>query len=291
MQATGNLGPAIQKALVDAGFKVTVFTRKDSTKEFPPSVTKVPVDYESVDALTSALKGQDAIVSTLNATATDAQLNLVKAAAAAGVQRFIPSEFGSNTANEKAANIPIFKGSKVVVQDALKNQALSSGLSYSLIATGPFLDWGLQIPFLMNIKGKSVTLYDGGKNTFSATTLADVGQGVVGVLKNLDATKNRIVYTQSAATNLNQLLAYSKNAVGADGWTETPASTEEVYQRAFENLTGDSPNPEVFLYGFIHAAIFGEGYGSHFPKTDNELLGIKELSENELQELVKNVAK
>lgn len=66
---------------------------------------------------------------------------------------------------------------------------------------------------------------------------------------------------------------------------------EEVYQKAWAELKKEKPDPNVFIYGFLHSACFGEGYGSHFDKTDNELLGIKELNESELQELVNSLAK
>lgn len=144
MQATGNLGPAILNQLLVAGFKVTVLTRKSSTHNLPSSITAIPVNYDSLDSLTNALHGQEAVVSTIASAAIASaaiatQLLLVEAAAKAHVRRFIPSEFSSDRQNKKARAFPIYKD-KAAVQAALENAAASSGMTYTLICTGPFLD-------------------------------------------------------------------------------------------------------------------------------------------------------
>jgi len=56
------------------------------------------------------------------------------------VKRFVPAEFGSNTANAKAVElVPIFKG-KEEVTNYLKSKE-SEGLSWTAIVNGPFFDW------------------------------------------------------------------------------------------------------------------------------------------------------
>ena len=45
----------------------------------------------------------------------------------------------------------------------------------------------------------------------------------------------------------------------------------------------------VFI-NFLMNAIFREGYGGHFQKLDNELLGIKELKDGEVVEIIKDIA-
>ncbi|MCJ1390052.1 hypothetical protein MMC18_002910 [Xylographa bjoerkii] len=288
--ASGNIGPAILDQLLNAGFRITVLTRKSSTHSFPSSVTVIPVDYESLDSLTNALQGQDALVSTLASGASATQLLLVEAAAKAHVKRFIPSEFGYDSLNEKNRALPIFKD-KVVVQDVLKKQAASSGMTYTLICTGPFLDWGIMAGFLMNLKGKSIDLFDGGHRAFSTTSLATIGKAVAGVLAQPEQTKNRAVYVQDTAPTLQQLAAMGKKATGADGWKENIASINELVEQAWAELKKDNPNPASFVYAFLKASIWGEGYGSHFQKLDNDLLGIKEMSDAEVQGLVNSLAK
>ncbi|CAN8100562.1 unnamed protein product [Discula destructiva] len=287
--ATGNLGPAILEQLVAAGFQsVTVLTRKGGSRTgFPAGVNVAEVDYDSLDSLVTALQGQDAVVSTLAETARPAQLNLIEAAAQAGIKRYLPSEFGCNTLNAKTAALPVFAGGKVLARKVLEEKASAGRLSYTLVMTGPFLDWGLQVGFIMDVKNKKATLYDGGDRVFSATTLSDIGKAVVGVFRNPDATKNRAVYVQSAALKLNTLVAAGKKASGQpEAWTETVVKVDDVLAEAYAEMKKENPNPGIFAVQFILAGIYGEGYGSHFEKLDNDLLGVKELSSAEIEQLV-----
>lgn len=291
--ATGNLGPAILTQLLSAGFQVTVLTRAHRTHAFPPTVTATPVDYTSLTSLTAALTGQDALISTLGpSTALSAQLLLVEAASKAHVRRFIPSEFGCNTLNVKAATLPVFTD-KVRVQDALKKEAESGGggMTYTVMCNGPFLDWGIAAGFIMSVKDKSISLIDGGERVFSTSSLATVGKAVVGVLTHLEETENRAVYVQDTAMTLKWLAAMGKKATGAEGWKESVVSADEVLGQAWAELKKEKPDPTVFAVNFIKATIWGEGYGSHFEELDNELLGLGQMSEAEVQDLVNSLAK
>ena len=250
----------------------------------------VPVDYESVDSLTSGLQGQDAVVVTVGNSGFVKQHNIIEAAVKAGVKRFIPSEFGSNTPHEKTRKILTF-APKIAVQDDLKQKAKTTGLTYTIIATGPFLDWGLQVGFILNPKGKSAQLFDGGDRVFSATTLSGVGKAVVGVLKHPEETKNRTVYVQEVETSQKALLEKAQKVTGTDGWTVESIPVSSLIATAEEELKKPNPNPAVWAFPLVKAAIFGEGYGSHFEKLDNELLGVKQLSDGELQAIIEKVAK
>lgn len=290
-QATGNLGPAILNHLLNAGFQVTVLTRKSSTHSFPSSVRAIPVDYDSLDSLTNALKGQDAVVSTLGAAALDKQqVLLVEAAAKAGVKRFIPSEFGADTLNDKVAALPVFRN-KLAVHDALKKEAVSGGMTYTIICTGPFLDWGIAVGLVMNLKEKSISLVDGGDRVFSTTTLPTIGKAVAGVLKHPEDTKDRAVFVQDTALTLKELATMGKKATGPEGWKETVVPVDGLLEQAWAEMKKEQPDPNVFVYNFIKAAIWGEGYGSHFERLDNELLGFKEMDDAGLQSLVDHLAK
>lgn len=239
----------------------------------------------------AALKGQDAVVSTLNDAFVPVQLKLIEAAVQAGVKRYIPSEFGCDTTTPKTAALPVFSGGKIAVQKVLKEKVEAGSLSYTLVVTGPFLDWGLMVGFIINVKNKSANLYDGGDRIFSTTTLADIGKAVAGVLRKPAETKNRAVFVQSAATTLKSLVAAGKKATGSsEGWTETVVKVEDLEAEAYAELKKEKPDPSIFAVKFIQVGIFGEGYGAHFQKLDNELLGVKELSAGELEALVARYA-
>ncbi|KAK8055340.1 hypothetical protein PG993_000567 [Apiospora rasikravindrae] len=295
--ATGNLGPAILEQLLAAGFQVKVLTRQSSSHKFPDSVEVAPVDYDSLDSLVAALQGQDALVSTLADLALEKQLLLIEAASKAGVQRFIPSEFGSNTVHEKTSKLPSY-GNKIAVLEALKREADSStsGMTYTAVINGPFFDWGVRVGWLVNLQGREINLWDGGDRVFSTTTLASVGKAVAGVLKHPTETRNRAVYVQDAALSGRDLARYAKKAVGggegdsAQGWKENQLSVDKVVNEGLAELQKEHPNPDNFAMNFITAAVFGEGYGAHFEKNDNELLGLKEMSENEIVAMLKKLA-
>lgn len=257
----------------------------------PSSVTVVPVDYDSLESLTNALKGHEAVVSTLASAAIATQVLLIEAATKAGVRRFIPSEFGSNTLNEKTRKLPVFKD-KVTVQDALQKAAAApGGLSYTLICTGPFFDWGITVGFILNLAEKSINLYDGGDRVFSTTTLSTIGKAVSAVLKQPEQTKNRAVYVQDTATTLKKLAAVGKEVTGADGWKENTVAIDELVQQAWAELKKEKPNPGIFVFNFIKASIWGEGYGGHFESLDNDVLGIEQKTDAEIQALLASLAK
>lgn len=264
-----------------------MLTREGSTQVLPSGVTVQQVNYDSVDSLAAALQGQDAVVSTLGDAAQGRQLNLVEAASQAGVKRFIPSEFGSNTVNPNTATLPCYTN-KVAVQKALEEKSKGpNGLTYTLVITGPFFDWGLQVGFIFNTKGKHATLYDGGHRMFSTTTLPTIGKAVVGVLRHPAETKNRPVYVQSTATTLHELSKIAKEASGNPAaWKEDEPNIDDIVAEGWEELKKPNPDPHVFAMKFIVQAVWGEGMGAHFSKLDNELLGIKELSLEEVKQVV-----
>lgn len=139
-QASGALGTPVLKALVDSGkFNVTVISREESKATFPSSVKVVTADYKSVESLTFALRDQDAVVSTVGTDGLLGQSIFIDAAIAAGVKRFLPSEFGSDLSNPNAAKLPIF-GYKVATRNHLEEKIRNgANLSYTYVINSAFL--------------------------------------------------------------------------------------------------------------------------------------------------------
>lgn len=266
-----------------------MLTRQSASHNFPFTVKVVEVDYESPESLTNALRGQDAVVSTIGTAVLSKQLLLVEAAAKAGVKRFLPSEFGSNTVHPKVSKLPSFRD-KIAVQDALKKEAETGGMTYTLVVTGPFLDWGLRTGFLANVKDRKITLWDGGHVVFSTTTLESIGRAVVGVLRHPEETKNRAVYVQNTALAPKQLLEIAKRVVGSENWEVSDLSIVDQVAKAWEELSKPSPSPANWAMTFVIQLIVGEGFGSKFERLDNELLGVKEFSEADVEALIRELA-
>ena len=129
-------------ALLAAGnFSVTALTRKGSSATFPSQVKVQSIDdtYPS-NQLVAAFKGQDVVVNLLPPFSVEQANSIADAAAEAGVKRFIPSEFGSDTSHPKLiALIPMFAG-KAQMTEYLKTKE-SSGMSWSAVVNGAFFDW------------------------------------------------------------------------------------------------------------------------------------------------------
>ncbi len=82
--------------LLESQLNLAAVIRETSSANFPMGIRVIKSAFD-VTSLTQALKGQDAVISMLPITALDQQGPLIEAAIAAGVKRFIPSEYGSDS--------------------------------------------------------------------------------------------------------------------------------------------------------------------------------------------------
>lgn len=278
-------------ALLQSGkFTVTAIKRPSSSAVYPATVQVREADLSSLDSVTAAFKGQDAVVSTVGSAGLPGQGILVAAAAAANVKRFIPSDFGCDLANPKAAALPVFKA-KIATHATLREAAAArpdGTFTYTLVCNGAFLDWGLEKSFLVDWKGGKPKLADGGEKRFSATTLDSVGQAVVGILTHPAETKNRFVYVKDIDVSQKQLLAIAKKVAGPDKTWEEPIllDTAEMEKSSYESLAKGQVTQAV-MYNFLFRVIYGpDEYGGRFERTDNELLGIKGKTEADVEAIL-----
>jgi hypothetical protein len=94
-----------------------------------------------VPALEEALRGQDAVVSVIGVAPKLEQKVIIDAAVAAGVRRFIPSEFGNSPSfNGLAALAPIREMNQEVIRYAREKAATTPSFSWTAIAVGVFID-------------------------------------------------------------------------------------------------------------------------------------------------------
>ncbi|RYP16111.1 hypothetical protein DL765_005312 [Monosporascus sp. GIB2] len=286
--ASGSLGSVVFEKLVASGkFHVRVLKRVGSSSKFPPGTEVVEVDFDSLDSLKSALSGQDALVSTVSSGGLERQKTLIDAAIAAGVKRFIPSEFGSDLGNPNARKLPVY-GHKVAVQEYLVEKAKTTGITYTLIYNNAFLDWALKHKFILDVSSDKPTIIDGGNKPFSTTTLSTVADAVLGVFGRLEETKNRGVYIQDAVITQNQILEMAKKAAPNRSWDVVHVKLDDLTAGADAKLAKGDYSMETFV-PYLYRAVLDPAYGGNFTgKTDNELLGIKEMSEAAVFEVVKS---
>jgi hypothetical protein len=224
---------------------VTVLARKLSESQFPPSVRVAGVDFESIPELTLALTGQDAVVSAVGPAGIMTQVPLIEAPVAAGVKRFIPSEFGADAGDANASKLPVYQRS-IAIHKALQEKVKTNPeFTYLLIRNGMFLDWGLirQYHFHFAFDSETPPFYDGGNRLFSTTTLATAGRAVAGVLLCLDETKNRVVYVHDMIVTQRQILGIAQKIAPERKWnpvnvniTDLVAKSQESYAKGVFDL-------------------------------------------------------
>jgi NmrA-like family len=158
--AGGNAGPAILTELMKSPFNVSVLSRADSKSIFPPGVKVIKSDY-SHESLVAALQvsspfcspkhhnieliystqGSDAVISLVGATnMVEVEKKLINASIDAGVSHFVPSQFGSDLDDPRCVSlVPMFEVKREILDYLREKQG--SGLSWTGIYSGPFLDW------------------------------------------------------------------------------------------------------------------------------------------------------
>lgn len=283
--ASGSVGPSIISALVSKGFSVSVLTRETSTATFSNDVAVHRTDY-SPQSLLKAFKGQDAVVSALATTAGEQQVPLIDAAIAAGVNRFIPSEFGIDTSDPQIADvIPPIQGKLDTVKYLRKKE--SEGLSWTAVCVGAIFDWTFQYPGLMgwNVPARKATIFDGGNTQFEATNLDQIGKAIAAILllESFDDTKNKFVYINSFTVTQNQILSALEKVTGGRFAVEYVASAEVMRQslkqmQAPKDAESESDSSYASIpFGMIAAAIYNYGGFNNFSATKglwNKKLGL-----------------
>lgn len=254
--ASGSVGQTAIKALlaVPGKFEVTGFTRVDSTATLSPTVKHVKTDY-SYSSLVSALKGQDAVVSTTAGGILSEQVAAVDAAIAAGVKIFLPSEYGFDTAVQEAPQVSPGLKAKIELLDYLKSK--EDKISWVAVVVGNIIDWCLAIPGFggIDIPARKAKIFDGGDVPYDATTLGRVGTAISAVLENIELTRNQFVYVNSLTTTQNQLVESLEKATG-EKFEVTTGTSEELWQNGKAALEKGSARGRLDI---IAAGLYQKG--------------------------------
>lgn len=219
--ATGSVGATILEALLaEPSFKVTILSRASSRATFPKDIPVIRIsDAYTVEELTSAFQNQDAVVVALTTSSVTKDgrdglaYRLIDAAIAAGVKRFIPSEFGTNNLDPRAQSVvPIYEIKGAMLEYLITKAKASNGtLTWTSISCGSWLDWALDPVksgnfFFMDVKAKTATMYDSGDARFAVTTSSNTGLAVVRSLKYADQTANKQVFLADFMATANEVL-------------------------------------------------------------------------------------
>ncbi|KAF2994336.1 hypothetical protein E8E14_003195 [Neopestalotiopsis sp. 37M] len=278
--ASGLVGARVVSALQAANFEVTAVTREESKATFPANVAVRRADLSSVESLTAAFAGQDAIVSaasTVFAVIPGAQNPMIDAAVAAGVKRFIPSEYGLNTRKLQGEILGDWLQAKTSAVDYLIEKAQSNpSFTWTGIGTSLFFDWSLTRGIYgISFQDKTATIFDSGDQKISTTSLAFLAKTVAAVLQHEEETANKYIDVIEFTVSQNQVLEAIEAEMGTK-FTVTHEGTDVAEKRGHEKLAqGGQYFPFV---DFLIAYWFRDGPGHAIKEEDkfNKTLGMPE---------------
>ncbi|EIW85558.1 NAD(P)-binding protein [Coniophora puteana RWD-64-598 SS2] len=233
--AGGNIGKYVVEATENAN--VLVLTRPSSTAANAPGTQVERVDYADTDAVAAALTKHrvEVVVSAVGFEGHASQGLLAQAAVKAGVQLFVPSEFGVPSYGATEGIL----GEKSHFVDILKQLRLP----YLCLYTGIFTEF---FPGLVNVESGKYMIAAEGKTPFSTTAMSDIGGYLAHVLTSLPTSelKNHVLRIEG---DRGSLLYFAKLYEGR-------APVARV-----EKLPEDAPHSE--LSTFLHKR-FDTGAGS-----------------------------
>lgn len=190
--ATGDLGARVAKALVQRGTGVRALVRMGTPDTKQSAVrasgaTPVEVDFGDPAALAKACIDADCVVSVLNGLEPimiDLQTRLLDAAVAAGVPRFMPSDFSLDFTKTKPGdnrNMDLRRAFQARVEHApIRAQSVLNGMFTDLL-TG-------EAPIILH-KGRRVLAWGDVDQLLDFTTKHDVADYAADVALDADAPR------------------------------------------------------------------------------------------------------
>lgn len=201
------------------------------------------------------------------------------------MKRFIPSEFGSCSSNPKLETFPLY-APMFKVKKYLQEKAKSGEMTWTVLACGAFLDWLLAGSFFLDFADHKAALFDEGDNKISSTSLPNVGKAIVGILKNFESTKNKIMRVSEVILTQNNLLKITKGLRPDIKWEISKVQTSVLLKEGLDRVSAGDFSIPVIMKILGGTAMAGDTFGSSYDETDNELLGVRELTEEDLKKLV-----
>lgn len=286
-KANGSMGPTVLKRLIEEGYDVLVLTtdREKTLSSLPKADNAQVVQAQyTIEELVPILRGRDAVISLISRVHAEPRNVLADAAVAAGVYRIIPSYFGIDM-RRPGIRSNLALQSKVVVEDHINELVAKNKITYTGIVTSAFLDWALERGMFVNIHGGVTAVISGGEIHTAMTSYADIAKAIISVLRKPAETENKYLCIQSIATTENELVAIAKEALPDLDMNTVAINSQDMYDASKAAYDRGERSPDA-LRGFLLHGTYGQGYGDHVTN-DNELLGIQELSKEQLQEIMR----
>ncbi|RKP07803.1 hypothetical protein THASP1DRAFT_30381 [Thamnocephalis sphaerospora] len=209
---TGDVGSEIVRALAaDPDYDVAVLSRPNSTatriKKIQTFDTRiVNADYKKHDELANVLRGIDIVVSAIDYDyLLEPQLALVRAAAEAGVKRFVPSEYWLDT---DKVDSPMTEDNRTV-----KRAIEASGMEHTYYYCGHFYEYLVDKYFGVDVPRRRATVIGSGNALLSMAHTKDVGRFVALTLKD-PRSRNASLQFEGGRFTINQIIERLEKITG-----------------------------------------------------------------------------
>jgi uncharacterized protein YbjT (DUF2867 family) len=216
--ATGQLGRELVTACRQENAEIHVLvrsaTRRDAARMKPledASVTVHEGDLADGDRLRRACGAVDVVISAVGGLQIADQARLIKAAKDAGVQRFVPSDFGLDPAAAGPGSCALFDAKKAV-QDAVK----ATAIPYTFIHANAFFSyWAFSLGDLTRLGGKvppdEVNVYGDGNVMGALNSVADIAKVTVRAVHD-PRLRNQELHIRANTITQNLLIALWQTA-------------------------------------------------------------------------------
>jgi len=232
-------------------------------------VTVAVVDYSDKKSLQDALSGVDVVVSVLSRQAlVDNQLALFEASKAAGVKRFVPSDWGTEVVVDDPKDLcehMVFamkrKMGKIVRE--------SKDIEWTQFFTGPFTDWFLSPVFGFDWANAKFAVPGDGSTRVATSSVATIAKLVPHIL-NDPKSKNVGLAIADDVFSWNDAIAYFEKISGKKASRTSVPQAE--YERQIKEDKSGNPfatfGTKLTLYAMTHETPKNLFNREHFPKIE-----------------------
>ncbi|UKZ74708.1 hypothetical protein TrVFT333_002378 [Trichoderma virens FT-333] len=288
--AAGSIGSVVLAALEkEPSFTITLIQRASSKAKMPAHLKTITVpDSYPTDELIPAFQGQDVVINCMTSLSVADQFRIIDAAIAAGVRRYVPSEYGLNNMRHDAQALNLVFHDKGKIQEYLRAKAQAGVIEWMSISCGMWIRWSMAHDFLgMHIGERRFVFWDDGEGYFSCTTEENSAQGLVNALltagTDRDVWKNTNVYLSDFAITQKQLLEAIERIQGVKYTTESIDGYKFIEEKQAAVAAGNA----TATFDLIETGFVTGRYGGHLEKEgeiQNDKLG---LPKQTLDEVVK----
>jgi hypothetical protein len=288
--ATGNLGERICRELLKRQVKVRAVVRKDSRPEKIKKLRDLGVevfeaDLSSQQELREICTGATCVVSALaglRGVIVDLQLNLLNAAIAAGVPRFIPSDFCTDF-----TNIPAGENRNFDLRKEFQSHLDGTPIQATSIFNGAFSDILQYNTPLFNVPKKTIAYFEGKANwKIDFTTMDDTATYTAAVA--VADTTPRFLNIASFSVSPEDLVLLSKQ-FHAEQFTMVDMGSLEGLSEHNKQQRMAHPEGENDLYPrWQQAQYMHSMFYAHHVHLDNDRY--KELTWSSAEEIIDHTA-